>query len=1639
MLLQQNWVSPHWAWQSLGKSFLLFVFLMLQTADLEARRGHQFVWKTGHWGRCIGDCGSGGVRSRAVWCTHAEGWTTYHANCDQKDKPESQRRCFKVCDWHLELFEWEVSGWDRCGLVPFAGGEVEAGACITAQHGLQRRSVRCLQKLNRTVVANEICEYFTPQPPAEQACLVPCPRDCVVSEFSGWSECGTGCAKSLQHRTRAVIAPPLYGGAPCPNLTESRACVAPACPLGEEEHAYSLRVGSWGECRLPHPRDVDLAGRTMPDFGSDSGEQSTSGLQGYKPHHRPGEVEIGYQTRQISLCVQDPAPLTFKSCVIAKDCETSEWSAWSSCSQTCGWGDLAPGFRSRHRSVWSVAVGAGKQCPELEEREVCSVGGKELLQPCPRFAWRTSEWKACQASLLLDQQDPHHHKHVSLCGGGTQTREVYCVQITVELGMHRLKEVTRPVDGKLCLGPAPSASQLCNLPCPSACVVSAWSAWGPCLPESCQDRQGRRGFRMRQRQVIVDPVGTLAGCPHLIESILCEDPVCYEWIVSEGICVADRGKCGPGSRMLKAVCKNKKGEEVPHHLCSELPRPEVVACEIPCATDCVISEWSPWSPCSHSCSSKNAEGSQSRSRSILALPAEGGRACPPDRALQEHRACNGHPCVHFFWETSPWSSCSKDALVTALNATINWSGEAACGVGVQTRKVFCMKSSSGQVTPKRCPESIRPETMRPCLLLCKKDCVVTPFSEWTRCPTACQPGNATAVKQSRYRIIVQDAAHGGQACPDTLYEERECEDIPICPVYRWKTHRWSHCVLVPDSVRQGVPGHSEACGHGLQSRAVTCLSEHNDSADVGDCMRWAGAMPALVQECLVPCKDDCTFTPWSKFTACSFDCESTRSRRRSLTGRSRKRDKCQNTEVYPQVETELCPCEVFTSQPHGNWSDCIIGGGTSEPRLGTRSHGDTKECGEGVRLRAIACYDTTGRLVEPSRCSSSGYIEESCTVPCPFDCKLSDWSSWSPCSSSCGPGVKVRSKWLKEKPYNGGRPCPKLDLKNQVYEAVPCYAECHQYSWVVEPWSPCKINSEQNSLHCGEGIQTRKVRCVSTAEDHGGETVPNALCDQAEMPALMQKCSLYCPSECAVSDWGQWSTCPQVCDPNIMQTRTRQVLRSSVNTKPCPEESQMKPCILNQNCFQYQYNLTGWSGCQLGANATCGLGERRRLLSCRRSDGATVSMQLCQRLRLEKPVQTRSRCVVGCAVDCRLSAWSAWSQCSHTCGAGGQMVRGRSVVLRAAGEGRPCPEQLAQHRSCPVKPCYSWLLGPWSPCRVQVGLSPAPRGLLGAPAAGVDGKNHRGTAELIEAAARGSEASLWPLTALGGQCGDGLQVRNLTCVVHDASVSVTSKPVANALCGELPSKESVLQLPCSVPCPGDCHLTEWSEWSSCELTCINGRSFETTGRQSRSRAFISQSPENQESCSGQVMETRPCSGGKCYDYLWKTSLWRDNVRTVWCQRSDGINVTGGCALRTKPAEVRHCSPACRKPFSYCTQRGVCGCERGYTEIMRSDGFLDYCMKVPGLEDKKADVKTIAGKNKPVNSKMHDIFKGWSIQPFNPDGKLKMWVYGVSAGGFLIIIFLIFTSYLMCKKTKQHQSTPPQQKPLTLAYDGDIDM
>ncbi|MGH0170102.1 UNVERIFIED_CONTAM: hypothetical protein FKN15_062344 [Acipenser sinensis] len=1059
------------------------------------------------WGRCMGeDCGPGGVQTRTVWCVHSEGWTTHHSNCKHTGKPESQRQCFKVCEWHQELFEWEVSEWGSCILVPYSSNDqkLRTSKCVTAQHGIQQRKAHCIRKTNRTVVTDEICEFFTPRPTIEQACLIPCPHDCVVSEFSPWSACSKSCGTGLQHRTRAVLAPPMYGGSNCPNLTETRTCNNHlSCSFGEDEYKYSLKVGPWSECRLPHQKEIRLSGRTMLDFSTESAEKNNVKPQVLNHHHhhryhqsKSWDIEIGYQTRQVrctrsdgrnamlSLCTQDSAPVTFESCILPRDCETSDWSPWSPCSKTCrsvdlspglctqdsapvtiescilprdcetsDWSpwnqcsktcrsmDLSPGYRTRTRSLKQIPAGGGEDCPALEEKEACNIGG-DLLPQCPSLCTQDSAPVTFESCILPRDCETSDWSPWSPCSKTCRSVDLspgLCTQdsapVTIESCIlprdcetsdwspwSQCSKTCRSMD--LSPGYRTRTRSLKQIPagggedCPALEEKEACNIGGDLLPQCPREAETAGtvsthraaadstdrvpGFRLRRRQVIREPTGTANSCPHLVETIPCEEPTCYEWhVTEEPICVPNKGTCGYGTRTQKLVCKNNQGEDVSDDQCMDDPPPSRLPCEVPCPMDCVLSYWSAWGGFSHSCSSKNAEGKQSRKRLILALPGEDGKPCPLASALEEWRLCNDHPCTVFFWEVSPWASCIEDTSMTTLNATSNWNGKPTCAVGIQTRKVICMKVNVGQVISKsnwngkptcavgiqtrkvicmkvnvgqviskRCPDSTRPDPIRPCLLPCKKDCLVTPFSEWTPCPTTCQPANATTTKQSRYRIIIQNSAHGGHECPDTLYEERECEALPICPTYRWKPHKWHQCTIVPDSVRIGIIGAGEACGQGLETRVVTCLRNDDETADMTECLQRAGPMPSMVKRCKVPCKDDCTFTTWSKFTPCT-GCGVTRSRKRSLTGRSKKREKCHNTELYPQVEMEPCPCDEYVSQPYGNWSDCILPEGRVERQLGMRVQGDSNECGPGVRYRASTCSDPDGRLVDPSLCSSS--------------------------------------------------------------------------------------------------------------------------------------------------------------------------------------------------------------------------------------------------------------------------------------------------------------------------------------------------------------------------------------------------------------------------------------------------------------------------------------------------------------------------------------------------------------------------------------------------------------------------------------------------------------------------------------------
>ncbi|KAI4544221.1 hypothetical protein MG293_004487 [Ovis ammon polii] len=275
-----------------------------------------------------------------------------------------------------------------------------------------------------------------------------------------------------------------------------------------------------------------------------------------------GEIECSL----LILCMQDSFPLTVQSCIMPKDCETTEWSSWSPCSKTCRSGSLSPGFRSRSRDVKHVALGGGKDCPELLEKEACIVEG-ELLHLCPRVgSIYKSVWLRVNTQQTMDRSSNVGFYGFLFPGYSYILYKLEGFSLRVSAV---LKFSTYHLDMLLVESRVLSASRIFPLvmnvafPFYMTLLIAKRlqkSGWKLLLYNIGLDIvKSLQGFRMRQRHVLMESTGPAGRCPHLVESVPCEDPVCYQWLVSEGICIPDHGKCGPGHRILKAVCQNEQG------------------------------------------------------------------------------------------------------------------------------------------------------------------------------------------------------------------------------------------------------------------------------------------------------------------------------------------------------------------------------------------------------------------------------------------------------------------------------------------------------------------------------------------------------------------------------------------------------------------------------------------------------------------------------------------------------------------------------------------------------------------------------------------------------------------------------------------------------------------------------------------------------------------------------------------------------------------------------------------------------------------------------------------------------------------------------------------------------------------------
>ena len=1103
------------------------------------------------------------------------------------------------------LFSLSVGRWSECQR-------------IDSSFFLYRtRSVTCVYK-DRLVAPWYYCRQLgLPRPANRTACDTVMPIDCVTSFWSSWSFVNS---TSLQHRHRNIVLPAMFGGQKCPHTYESKPCNN--CSTSYTD--YQLKIGYWGSCEpLPGPSNCGHGIRyrnitCVNKYGQIVRDSNCSAV--FKPHN-----------------------FGFEICEVSCDCKVSEWSSWSECILDY---DTMTYQQTRTRIIVKYPSHSYMNptgCPTLQETRQCS------WEDC-NLKYEVSGWSAgCDL-----------YNNNTNCGAGLRKRFLYCKK---SCGNH-----TRYVDLSECKvylnSTPPTMHERCFISCDQECLLSHWSEWSQCTPlHSCNDEDP--GYAFRERSVVVPQSESGRPCPHTIEIRNCIPDHCIHprwYIKSFSSChLTSNMTCGEGIITRDIDCVDYHGLRVSIDEClmghSEKPS-ETVPCQVPCPHECVVSEWSMWSPCSRNCSG----GIRERNRHVLAYGVTNCSAIE----LQEVETCNEEiNCTSYEVYYDEWSKCHS---TVSLNTSTSY-----CNNGTQTRTATC-KIGNTTVT---CPAYFGRDTYRQCTE-CRNDCMK---SQWYYTPCSVTCGNGGY--QMKYRVVLWQGEN--KACTnidtisgkETAYEI--CPNMPSCQNYTWAITEWSKCCLPFD----------EVCGIGYKNRSVRCVNFSNHEVEDFYCIHLQKR--STFKECIIPCHDQCILKTWSKFGPCSKSCGDSpgiRSRVRHVIlplGAKGAVDKnCPELKGRNLLEEQHCDVLKCTRYQWivSSWSSCIT----------------NNSCGAGTQIRTVVCASITINttvFVSSSLCeqnSSPPANIKNCTIECPIDCIVSEWKNWEPCSTECGIGSKTRHRTMLQAPNALGRPCPGLQQTTTCMQR-----SCGEYK--PGEWSACIISNVTNSSeYCGSGKMFRQYSCYVD-----GRVSDNLFCNNTIPVTAFQDCYMPCSGDCVLTGWTEdLTTCSDCVDGSCNTTITRKILR-----QPLPSGKQCGPLKKLEICptvTTYYWHTGPWLSCVLfNESNLCGDGFHTREVKCiRRHDSNIVPDYYCTG-GMSKPLH-EELCDVKCPVDCIVSKFEPWSACSSSCDINATQTRYRAIIVNPNEHGRPYPH-LKETRHCTVEvsKCYSYHLSysRWSSCELN--------------------------------------------------------------------------------------------------------------------------------------------------------------------------------------------------------------------------------------------------------------------------------------------------------------------------------------------------
>ena len=929
-----------------------------------------------------------------------------------------------------QIFRVASGDWSPCGPIN------STQACYKS------REVVCVRTTDNSTAPWYYCTDIGLERPHSLEQCDRCAQDCAVSEWTSWTPCN--CTLGFfRSRRREIVLPPRNGGKECPSLLEREKCIT--CfrdrPFDALPRSYTWRTGQWGSC-------------STLDSSADCGH----GVQTRTVQC----VDTGETVVNSTLCLlQEDAyahvypPATTKLCNVSCPCQLSAWSDWSSCTANCS-SLVRSGYQNRTRDIVSRATLGGACSLPLEEIRICTPS----TNACPTYSWESSGWSPCQPQV------PE-----ATCGTGLTTRFTYCIE-------RRNDGSSVSVDSSLCNSLSrPSTLASCEIPCQHDCAVGLWSDWSEC-PRACTPV-----YSNRTRDVVLPSLAGGAACPHLVEYRACPVLPCVSWVPHPyPPCITmSPDSCGRGTHSRQIECQDYDGNVVGNMDCKLLPTPPSYKdCYKPCSNDCVVSEWSDWSKCSETCD--GIIGTQSRQRYFVAL----GTSCPyTDTNLTEIRNCsNPQPCLEekYYIIEDPWGRCEEQDSSqssgdpSTLIQFTDGGYSTRCGVGLQNRTAVCMRGDNA-VPPDECPISYEPLLERSCNLPCASECVYSEWTPYSECSVTCGTG-----MKIRSRRLLQFSSSNIDCMVDGdgfQVDAISCENPMACPLagpdpkYAWYLSNYDDCILFSSiqsqlSGQPPLPAHLDIsnCGYGYQNRSVNC-HEISTGLQVSDefCLQDGIDRPSEVQSCEVACRDRCIVTEWSSYSQCTADSDQVRSREIVSCSRQENDWEWCCPELSSLQLSETVACErpnprsyVFTAT--SRYGECII------------SERD-RSCGNGDKHRQYECVDSRLRIRVPEEfCQPSNFVHTvGCSIRCETNCRLDSWSEWGPCSTSCGIGIRNRTRSITRRPDDVGRPCGPL-IETDVCENTACpYAE-----YAPGPFSGC-ILGDSNST-CGIGAQMRQVLCL---------------------------------------------------------------------------------------------------------------------------------------------------------------------------------------------------------------------------------------------------------------------------------------------------------------------------------------------------------------------------------------------------------------------------------------------------------------------------------------------------------------------------------------------------------------------------------